>query len=315
MKLAILKFGGSSLSNSKRIIYIALRIKQYLEFYDRIVVVLSAPANITDELSLIHKAVSSLNPPASLLQIGELISISLMESAVREKNVSAKALNHYEISIIAEGNESDAKLISINEKRLKNELRRYRVLILPGFIAHTRKMKPVTLGRGGSDYTAVFLSDILSSPCYLYSDIKGIYSSNPLQIADALKLEKVSYSELSRMIECGVQIRQIKAVNFALRKKIKLYLGSSFLSDEKPTEISKDTSDKRIKFISRHEIEKTTLFFVANKIESRDQIIKEIKASFPQSSIKLKKDILILKNQNPVSDKRFSETHRRFILK
>lgn len=315
MKISVLKFGGSSISNSEKIKHVAFRITKHLDLYDRIVVVLSAPANITDDLMLIHKAISSSMPPPSLLQVGELISISLMESALKEKKISAIATNHYELSITAEGDENDAKLLSINEKKLTNLLKKHKVLIIPGFIAHNKNMKPLTLGRGGSDYTAVYFSYILSSPCYLYSDIKGIYSADPSQIADAVKLDKVSYSEVVRMIECKAPIRQGKAINFALKKKIKLYLGSSFLLDEKPTEISNDKSDNRIKFISLDPTQRKYLFFIGNGVEKRRDILLKLKKEFPNSQLSFKNDIIILKNSNIIDDNLLNRIHKDFVLR
>lgn len=94
----------------------------------------------------------------------------------------------------------------------------YDVVIIPGFIAYDKNLETLTLGRGGSDYTAVFMSWTFNSPCYLYSDIKGIYSSDPSLCEDAKKIDLISYDELENIIKYASQVRQSKAINYAKQK-------------------------------------------------------------------------------------------------
>ncbi|MCX7641478.1 MAG: hypothetical protein N2Z20_02455 [Elusimicrobiales bacterium] len=317
MKNAVLKFGGSSISNSDKLFYVATRIKEHLNIYDKLIVILSAPSNITDDLIKLSNNISNkLSPPPSLLQIGELLSISLMQHALKRKKVKAIALNHYQLSIIGTGDMNNAKIISVNKKKIYQYFTEYDVLLIPGFIACDKNLNVMTLGRGGSDYTATYMAYILSSPCYLYTDIKGIYSADPSNIEDALKIKKISYDELNNIIKYATQVRQTKAIKFAFQKKLELYIGSTFHPDEKPTLITQDKYDKKIKFINMLKYKNSTIIhMIGNYIEKRDEIFKEILSNIKNSRIKKYKDIIEIKTTTKLSKEDFRKIHNKFVFR
>lgn len=316
MKIAVVKFGGSSLSNSKKLSYVALRIKGFLKKYQRLIVVLSAPGDITDNLIQIESSLTKQkNPSPAVLQIGELLSIALLESLLKSQKIKAVSLNHYQISIKAEGRENNAFIKSVNKKIIYQKLRKNRVVIIPGFIAHTSDLKPVTLGRGGSDYTAVFIAAEFNSPCYLLSDVKGIYSADPSSVSQAKKIERISYSELSQIVKSGTHVRHSKAIEFAIKHRITLYLGSTFHPDEKPTEISDRSNDSLIKFITRNPKNPLLIHLIGKNIEKRKDIIKELSTLLSGSIIKKGKDIITFKASKEISDAQIKDIHNRFVLR
>ncbi|MCX7905503.1 MAG: hypothetical protein N2446_02240 [Elusimicrobiales bacterium] len=317
MKISVLKFGGSSLSNSDKFIYVASRIKKHLTIYKKLIVILSAPANITDDLIKLSNSILKKQISPNILQIGELLSIYLMENALKRKNIKTIAINHYQLPIIAEGKENDAKIISIDKQKLYNYFKKNDVLLVPGFIACDKNLNVMTLGRGGSDYTATYIASLFSCPCYLYTDVKGIYSSDPSIIEDALKIDVLSYDELNNIIRYAGQVRQTKAIKLASEKKIKLYIGSTFHINEKPTLITPNKKNIKIKFINFKKIKnKTTkIYIIGNYIEKRQEIHQQIISNLKNPQIKIRKDIIEVRLKNEISLEKFREIHNSFIFR
>lgn len=312
MDITVLKFGGSSLSNSKKILYVAERIRKHLKKYSKLLVVLSAPSNITDDLIKISYNISKNNPTANILQVGELLSIALMENALKA-NSRAISLNHYQINIKATKTNDNVELFYVDKEKIIKYFSKYDIIIVPGFIALNKNLEPLTLGRGGSDYTAVFMSWIFNCTCYLYSDIKGVYSSDPSLCEDAKKIDKISYDELERIIKYGSQVRQSKAMSFAKQKKLTLFLGSTFHPDEKPTEITSDETDPTVKFISYNPKEKR-IYFIGSNIQKRNDLIEDIK-SYISKKITLSPNLIKIKTNQTITTKLFREIHNRYIFR
>ncbi|MEF3280234.1 MAG: hypothetical protein K6357_04635 [Elusimicrobiota bacterium] len=284
---AVLKFGGSSLANSQKLAFIARKIKKISKKYKKIIIVLSAPANITDnllELSSKFKQIPSATD--MLMSAGETISISMMEMALNSINVKSKALNPYQAGIITDSKHLDANILYIKKEGITRLLDKNIIPVIAGFIGISEKFELTTLGRGGSDYTAVYLSDVFKSDCFLYSDIKGVYSANPSKIENAIKLDEISYVELFEITKVDSCVRQNKAMRYAEKKNISLHLGSIF-SNESPTLIRKKTrEDIRIKYLSiNYEDEKTTINFIGENISKNKNIIDKIKSSFNKIEI------------------------------
>ena len=317
MRSAVLKFGGSSLSNSKKILFVANRISELLRDYRKILVVLSAPADVTDNLISISKNIADSDPSPNILQVGEILSIGLMELALKSKGIRAIALNHYQLNIKAKKKREDVELLSVDLAKIKNIFSKYDVIIIPGFIACDDEFKTILLGRGGSDYTSTFMADVLKSPCFLFSDVKGIYSSNPSYIEDTRKVEMISYDEVINIIKYASQIRHTKAIEFAAKRNIELHLGSTFHPEEKTTKIINDKSDMRIKYIDiKTDGENTTLYVIGNHIEQRIDVHKIISHLIPNSTIKAKKDILqIILKRKTISKDEFKRIHNLLIFR
>ncbi|HOJ85642.1 MAG TPA: hypothetical protein PK103_07505 [Elusimicrobiales bacterium] len=315
--LAILKFGGFSVSNSDKISFVSNRIKSFLSKYKKLIVVLSAPADITDDLLKISKKFSS--DPRSLdmlLSSGENISISLMNMALNANNLKSIALNQYQAEIKTTPTHGNSKILSVNKKKIIGLLKIYDVIILPGFVGIDKNLNITTLGRGGSDYTAVYISKIFDSPCYLLSDIKGVYSSNPSKIEYAKKLKEISYKELFEISKVDFEIRQTKAIRYAMKQNVRLYLGSS-MENAKPTLIRNYTQNFKpeIKYISLARNENDIkISMIGEKIILRKDLINKTK-KYPFKKIFLNRNKITLLFQKCDEKDLIKKLYKDFILK
>lgn len=313
----VIKFGGSSLANSDKIKFAAYKIKSFKKTYKNIICVLSAPNNITDDLIKLENSFSKTTATAHqmLVATGEIISISLMEIALNSIKVKAKALNQYQAKIITNSKYNDANIIYISKEEITKYINKGYVTILPGFIGINKDMEITTLGRGGSDYTAVYLSNIFNADCYFLSDVKGVYSSNPSKIEQAIKLNEISYTELNEISKIDFSIRQTKALLYAMKNNLNLYLGSVF-DNTKPTLIHKYPKDHKpeIKYITFDRKDKSIIVqMIGENIGKNNNIINYIKKSrFKKINInKHRIELTLLKtNKKDVTD-----IYKRFIFK
>lgn len=314
-RLAVLKFGGSSLANSAKVIFISQRIKSFLKKYRKLIVVVSAPGDITDDLlKMSDKFKSDPRTLDMLVSCGESISICLVKMALNSLNLKSIALNQYQIPIITDLNYSNAKIISVNTDRLGNLFKKYDIIIIPGFIGITRNLDITTLGRGGSDYTAVYFADKLNADCYLLSDIKGVYSANPSRIEYAKKLDEISYKELFEISKLDSEIRHNKAMRYAMLRDIKLYLGSSF-HQTTPTLIKNYSYQIKplIKYLSVvNNGNKTIISLIGENIKKRKDVISNLRSITNKMIISQNK--ITLKFNKIVDDDFIKKIHSKFIL-
>lgn len=313
----VVKFGGSSLSNSDKFIFVANRIKSFKRDYKNIVVVLSAPADITDNLlKLSEKFVPEKRAIDMLLSSGENISISLMQMALKKIGVSSIALNPYQAGIITTNKYFDADIISLNQKRIRKLIKSGYVVILPGFTGISKKLDITTLGRGGSDYTAVYVSALLDAECYLLSDMAGVYSSNPAKIESAVKIKDISYTELFEIASVDSEIRQTKALEYAFKKNLSLYLGSTF-NISTPTLIKNYSQGYKpvIKYISVKNTDTgTKIIFIGENIYKRTDIIDNIK-KIAGLKINIKKHRIEVDFNKLIMADELNKIYRKFIFR
>ena len=240
MKIKIMKFGGTSLSDPEKIRLAAYRAAAEKKKGFSVVLVLSAPGQITDELL---ELAARINPKPSareldaLLSTGENLSVALAAMALEAAGHSAVSLSGAQAGITTDSVFSNANLKVLNPKRVIAELKKGKIAVVAGFQGVDRSGNITTLGRGGSDLTAVALAKALKAEiCELYSDVKGIYTANPAIVSSAKKLAKISYGEVTALAEAGTEIRQLRAVLYAKKHNIPLLLRSSF-GDEPGTVI------------------------------------------------------------------------------
>ncbi len=290
--IAVMKFGGSSLATRSRIIFVTHKIEKFLIRYSKIIVVLSAPADITDNLIKLSEGFKpDKNSCDMLCSCGEIISISLAKMAANKINLNSTFFNHYQLKIRAKIKKGGYQIISSDIKLIKKAFKKYDVIFVPGFIALDSKNNTITLGRGGSDYTAVYFANEFKADCYLLSDIDGIYTSNPLKIEYAKKLERVSYKELEVISKIDSEVRQTNAIKWAKKFNLKLYLGSS-LKDIKPTLIQNYGKEHipSVKYISVDNKISTKFYLVGEKISKRKDIINYINEL--SEKIKISRDLI-----------------------
>ncbi|MFH1578053.1 MAG: aspartate kinase [Candidatus Omnitrophota bacterium] len=274
-KIIVQKYGGSSVANLRRIQNAAKRIAGYKRNGYAVVVVVSALGDTTDELvELAHRISSSPREREMdmLLSTGEQISCGLMALALIKLKVDAISFTGAQGGIITDTAHTRARIIKINADKIWSELKKGKVVVVAGFQGRTLGEDITTLGRGGSDLTAVALAKVLNAPiCEIYSDVDGVYTADPRIVRDARKLDIISYDEMLEMASLGVQVMQDRSVEVAKKFNVVIHLRSSF-NEKKGTMICEPAiffrAKKRRQEVSK--MEETVLSGVTmNKSEAK----------------------------------------------
>lgn len=234
--LIVQKYGGSSVANAERIFNVAKRI---IEAYDKgndVVVVLSAQGDTTDEL--IEKA-AEINPNASrremdmLLSTGEQQSVALMAMAINALGRNAISLNAFQVGIDTNSNYSNARIKTISTERIHLELEKKNIVIITGFQGINKYDDVTTLGRGGSDTSAVALAAKLNADiCEIYTDVDGVYTADPRIVKSAEKLDEISYDEMLELASLGAKVLHNRSVELAKKYNVNLVVRSSLTRAE-----------------------------------------------------------------------------------
>lgn len=231
MGIVVQKFGGSSVADAKKIITVAKRIIETYEEGNQVVVVVSAQGDTTD--NLIEKAMEiSSTPPKRemdmLLSTGEQISISLLAIAIAELGYKSVSLTGAQVGIKTSKEYSNARIETIEDGRLKKELDDGHIVIVAGFQGIDSENNITTLGRGGSDTTAVALAVALEADrCEIFTDVDGIYTADPRIVKDATKLDEISYDEMIELASLGARVLHNRAVELAKKYNVNLVVRSS----------------------------------------------------------------------------------------
>ena len=234
--LVVKKFGGTSVANKERIYNVANRcIEEYKKGND-VVVVLSAMGKYTDEL--IEKAHDiNENPPKRemdmLLTIGEQMSVSLMAMAMANLGVPAVSLNGFQVAMHTTSVYGNARLKRIDCERIKNELEQKKIVIVTGFQGINKYDDYTTLGRGGSDTTAVALAAALhADKCEIYTDVDGVYTADPRKVKSARKINEITYDEMLELATLGAGVLHNRSVELAKKYGVELVVRSSLNTNE-----------------------------------------------------------------------------------
>ncbi|MDR2437174.1 MAG: aspartate kinase [Endomicrobium sp.] len=247
MAFVVMKFGGSSVADSDKMKLVASRIIAKNHAGNKVVAVVSAPGDTTDDLFEMADKITS-NPPIRemdvLLATGEMISISLLAMAIDSMGEKAVSLTGPQAGILADINYTKARVKKINPKKINSLLSKNNIVIVAGFQAANPKGDITTLGRGGSDLTAVVLAAGLEADsCEIYSDVEGVYTTDPRVVKDARKLNYISYDEMLEMAGSGAQVLQSRSVEVAKKFGVEIHARSTF-SQNQGTII---TSEERIR--------------------------------------------------------------------
>ena len=234
--LIVKKFGGSSVANKERIFNVAKRcIEDYKKGHD-VVVVLSAMGKTTDEL--LAKA-REINPNAPkreldmLLTTGEQVSVSLMAMAMHALGVPAISLNAYQAKMSSTSRYGNARFKRINSERILNELDARKIVIITGFQGVNKHDDYTTLGRGGSDTTAVALAAALhADKCEIYTDVDGVFTADPRIVPDARKLDEITYDEMLELATSGAKVLHNRSVELAKKYGVQMVVRSSLNETE-----------------------------------------------------------------------------------
>ncbi len=227
MGILVQKYGGSSVADAARMGRVAERVAAARRAGHSVVVVVSAMGDTTDELLELARQVSA-NPPRReldmLLTAGERISMALLSMALDARGVPAVSFTGSQSGIITNDAHANARIVEVRPYRVQDELERGRVVIVAGYQGVSYKREVTTLGRGGSDTTAVALAAALDAEaCEIYSDVDGVYSADPRVVPAARRLSELSYEEMQELAESGARVLNAQAVEFAKDRGIAIY--------------------------------------------------------------------------------------------
>ncbi|MCA1821548.1 MAG: aspartate kinase [Pseudonocardia sp.] len=247
MALIVQKYGGSSVDGAERIKKVAERIVETRNGGNEVVVVVSAMGDTSDELLDLAAEVSSQPHQRELdmlLTAGERISNALVAMAVHDRGVDARSFTGSQAGVITTAVHGRARIIDVTPSRVRRALDQGAVALVAGFQGVSQDTKDVTtLGRGGSDVTAVALAAALQADvCEIYTDVDGVYSADPRIVPDARKLNTVTYEEMLEMAACGSRVLMLRCVEYARRNSVAVHVRSSF-SRNRGTMVSGSVED------------------------------------------------------------------------
>lgn len=232
MALIVQKFGGSSVANAERILHVAEIVTNTYKKGNQVVVVLSAQGDTTDDL--LEKA-AEINPSASkremdmLLTTGEQMSIALMAMAIQQLGYPVISLTGWQVGMETTSAYGAARIKRVSGTRIQEELDRNRIVLVAGFQGINKYGDMTTLGRGGSDTTAVALAVALRADlCQIYTDVDGVYTADPRKVPDARKLQEITFDEMLELASLGAQVLHNRSVEMAKRYNMNLEVLSSF---------------------------------------------------------------------------------------
>jgi aspartate kinase len=244
MALIVQKYGGTSVANTERIRNVAARVARHHQQGDRIVVVVSAMSGVTDNLIRMAREVMPLPSEREmdmLLATGEQTTIALTAMALHALGLEAISLTGAQAGIVTDGVHTKAKIQNISPKRIHELLNSGHVVIVAGFQGQTLEGQITTLGRGGSDLTAIALAAALKADlCQIYTDVDGVYTADPRIVPDARKLAEISYDEMLELASLGAKVMQSRSVEFAKKFGVKFEVRSS-LNDNPGTLVKEET--------------------------------------------------------------------------
>ena len=245
MAKKVLKFGGTSVGTIDRILHVAKIIKKEYVAGNEVIVIVSAMAGKTNELLEQSKNISknfSKRELDVLLTSGEQVTSALLAGALNEIGVNSKSWLNWQIPILTEGKNTNARIINMNISKINIFLSNKGVAIIPGFQGISKNGDITTIGRGGSDATAVAVAKIFNADsCEIYTDVDGVYSSDPNKIPVAKKIDKISYDEMLELSSLGAKVMQPSAVQAAMIYNIPLEVKSTF-TDRDGTKIFSEES-------------------------------------------------------------------------
>ncbi|AOV16372.1 aspartate kinase [Acidihalobacter aeolianus] len=232
MALIVQKYGGTSVGSVERIAAVADKVKQFAEQGHQLVVVVSAMSGETNRLIELAKGI---DPKARgreldvLLATGEQVTIALLSMALEQRGCAARSYTGAQVRILTDSAYNKARIIDIDRERVRDDLDAGRVVVVAGFQGIDGDGHITTLGRGGSDTTAVALAAALKADeCQIYTDVDGVYTTDPRVVADARRLDRITFEEMLEMASLGSKVLQIRSVEFAGKYNVPLRVLSSF---------------------------------------------------------------------------------------
>ncbi len=242
MALIVQKYGGTSVGNPERIKNVAKRVAKFHAQGHQVVVVVSAMSGETNKLIALAKEVQANPDPRELDQIcatGEQVTIGLLSMALKSIGVPARSYTGGQVKVLTDNTFTKARILSIDESNMRRDLDAGMVVVVAGFQGVDADGNITTLGRGGSDTSGVALAAALKADeCQIYTDVDGVYTTDPRVVPEAKKLDTITFEEMLEMASLGSKVLQIRSVEFAGKYKVKLRVLSSFQDEGEGTLIT-----------------------------------------------------------------------------
>ncbi|KAB2648012.1 MAG: aspartate kinase [Verrucomicrobia bacterium] len=272
MSLIVQKYGGTSVGNPQRILNVARRVVATQEAGHRVVVVVSAMSGVTDSLINLARQVSQ-NPSERemdvLLSTGEQTTIALIAMAIEGLGKKAVSLTGGQAGIITDGVHTKAKIVNITPKQIHAHLKNEEIVIVAGFQGETTDGRITTLGRGGSDLTAIAIaSAIKADVCQIFTDVDGVYTCDPRIVPTARKIDAISYDEMLEMASSGSKVMQSRSVEFAKKFGVVFEVRSSF-NNNPGTIVTEETEDMENVVVRGISIEKNQAKVTIRQVPDR----------------------------------------------
>ncbi len=242
MALIVQKYGGTSVGSTERIKNVAKRVARWKAMGHDVVVVPSAMSGETNRLIGLAKEISAPPSPRELDVIastGEQVTIGLLAMAIQEEGLKAKSYTGSQVRVLTDSTFTKARILQIDDERMRKDLAEGNVVVVAGFQGADENGNITTLGRGGSDTSAVALAAALKADeCQIYTDVDGVYTTDPRVVPEARKLDTITFEEMLEMASLGSKVLQIRSVEFAGKYKVKLRVLSSFQDEGEGTLIT-----------------------------------------------------------------------------
>ncbi len=289
MGLIVQKYGGTSVGSIDKIKSVAKRVISEKEKGNDVIIVVSAMGKTTDKLIEMSKEISP-NPCKRdldmLLSTGEQISISLLSMAFQEYGYDSVSLTGFQAGIVTKGSHTNNKILYIDIKKIQNYLSEGKIVVVAGFQGINEKGDITTLGRGGSDTTAVALAAKLECECNIYTDVEGIYAVDPRLYKEAKKLDAISYEEMMEMASLGAGVVETRAVEIGCKYKVPIYVASSS-KNVKGTYIKEQDKIMEEKVITGLSVSNNIIMITVNNILFKLKNIAEIFEKVAKENINL----------------------------
>ncbi len=233
MSIHVMKFGGTSVANLSRIKNVVQIVQNKIsKDTKRIILVVSAMSGVTNKLVEEYKKINKdISTPEydAIVSTGEQYSSALISSMLNEKNISSRSILGWQLPILTDSNYSKARILQIDKRSLKKYLEDYKVLVIAGFQGVSRENRITTLGRGGSDTSAIAIACSMGlSSCDIYTDVEGIFTSDPRVVKDANKINSITYEEILELASLGSKVLHPRSVELAMKYGIRIHVRSSF---------------------------------------------------------------------------------------
>ena len=300
MKKKVLKFGGTSVGSIERILHAAKIIQRDHSSGNKIIVVVSAMSGKTNELLNLSNSISknfSKRELDVLLSTGEQVSCALLSGALNDIGIKAKTWMGWQIPILTEGDQNNSRIINMHINKIDEYISNGGVAIIPGYQGVSELGEITTIGRGGSDATAVAVAKIFDTDsCEIYTDVDGVYSTDPNKVPVAKKINKISYDEMLELSSLGAKVMQSSAVQTAMMYNIPLQVRSTF-TDRKGTTIFQKENLDYSKAVTGVAYSKDDAKITLQSVEDKPGIAAEIFEPLSKNQINI--DMVI---QNVSSD-------------